>query len=369
MTDYVRPFTLAAVGDLQLGDSSICVGFGFCSRFADVDLNSVFADAAPRWAGVDLMFGNLETTLSSIGLIPDRWDSAQMRGLSRFGRQLRQAGFTVLNVANNHAVQHGTDAFQETVGILREAGIAPCGIRGGGDWCSEPVIVTGSSGSKLGVLGYCHRPRQYGTVTPPYAEGSLDAMLADVARLRPMVNHVAVSLHWGEEFVALPSQQEVHQARTLIEGGASVILGHHPHVLRPVEWYRSGLIAYSLGNFVGDMVWHEPLRKGAVLGCTLGDGCVLHAELTETYVDAGFIPRMLSPSRPIRADLPGPNGLDEASYQDAIGRTIRAQRRAAYGYALRNLGRFRPRLLAQLARVTIQNKLAAMVPGRENPGE
>ena len=75
---------------------------------------------------------------------------------------------------------------------------------------------------------------------------------------------VVVSLHWGEEFVDQPSMQEVELGHAVIDAGATAVLGHHRHVVRPVERYRHGVIAYSLGNLIGDMVWYTAFRRGAI---------------------------------------------------------------------------------------------------------
>ncbi len=361
-----RGFTVSAVGDLQLGDSSICVGFGFHSRYSQTGLAPLFARTGTALPRADVVFGNLETTLSASGLRRESWHSMQMRGEPAFATQLRAAGFTIMNVANNHAVQHGPASFQETLALLRDAGIQPCGVRGTGEWCSEPVRLPLASGLQVGVLSYCHRPRQYGDGVPPYAEGTLAQMVADVSRLRPTVDHVIISLHWGEEFVAEPSEDEVRQARALIDAGAVLIVGHHPHVLRPVERYRGGLIAYSLGNFVADMVWLEDLRRGALLQCAIDSGGVRQATLTRTRIGDDFVPEALGAAETVTGALPGP-GLDPVRYQAAIDRTISAQRRAAYGYALRHLYRFPPRILAQLAGVTLRNKLEALLPASHSP--
>ena len=101
------PFRIVAVGDLQLGDSPTCVGFGFASRYRPDSLARVFEDIAQALAGADLVFGNLETPLSTQGLEAESLSSRQLRGVPGYAVVLRESGFTVLNVANNHAVQHG----------------------------------------------------------------------------------------------------------------------------------------------------------------------------------------------------------------------------------------------------------------------
>ena len=263
---------VAAVGDLQLGDSPTSVGFGFGSRYAGSDLASVLdgiraAGALRGRRGVREPRGPALRAHVATSTLAAR----QMRGDPRFAPMLRAAGFTVLNVANNHAVQHGVGAFHDSVASLRAAGITPCGVRGAAPWASAPVTLV-ANGVRVGVLAYCLRPRQYGGAEPPYAEGSPDEIRADVARLRPDVDALLVSLHWGEEFVPVPSVDETEFARSLIDAGATLILGHHPHVARPVERYGAGVIAYSLGNCVGDMVWYEPFRRGLLLEAEIAGG-------------------------------------------------------------------------------------------------
>ena len=348
---------VAAVGDLQLGDSPVSVGFGLSSRYRSRGLDNVFSAIRPVLAGADFVFGNLECPLSTAGLDVGSWRSAQLRGDPSFAGALARTGFTVLNVANNHAAQHGITAFRETVDLLAEQGIRCCGVRGVGPWCSEPVVLPIPGSRRVGILGYCQRPRQYGPEEPPYAEGTSAEILSDVERLRNggTVDAVVVSLHWGEEFVSQPSRAEVALAHAVIEAGAALIIGHHPHVLRPVERYRHGLIAYSLGNCIADMVWWPRLRQGGVLRCTIDRSGAGSADLTRIYIDAAYRPAPLA-----RSEGNGLHPLDEQAYRRAVRRTVRSQRAAAYRHAAFNLWRYSPRMLGQLAAVTIQNKAGAL---------
>ncbi len=349
---------LVAVGDLQLGDSPSCVGFGFRSRYAQGGLAAALDQLRPVFTAADVVFGNLETPLSNHGLVSGHWDRLQLRGPPEYARDLRAAGITVLNFANNHAAQHGPEAFQETRAALTDAGIACCGIRGEVPWASEPVVLSPPGGIRIGVLGYSLRPRQYDNLVPPYAEGSSEVMAADVGRLRSTVDSVIVSLHWGEEFVDQPSVSEVNLGRSLVEAGATLILGHHPHVVRPVEQYGDGMIAYSLGNLIGDMIWYAPFRRGAVLRCTLTREGVSEAIVDSTYLDDEFRARLAGPGGEIQT---GTIGMPEAEYAAAVKRTVHEQRISSYAYALRNLGKYPPSLLAQLAGRTIRNKIGALL--------
>ncbi|HEX2189571.1 MAG TPA: CapA family protein [Longimicrobiaceae bacterium] len=352
--------TVAAVGDLMLGDSAICVGYGLRSRYSGEGADTLFDGVKHLLAGADMVFGNLETVLSHAGLDPLSLSSAQMRGDPSFAGVLRRAGFDVLSVANNHADQHGADAFAETVALLRAEGIACCGLRGTGAWCSEPVLL--DRGARVGVLAYSLRPRQYGSATPPYAEGSSFEILADVRRLRATVDHVVVSLHWGEEFVARPSADEVTLGRALVDTGAALVIGHHPHVVRPVERHRAGVVAYSLGNFAADMVWQPRLREGAVLRCRLTAGGVEGVEVVGTRIGPDFRPVPSGERQEVEAALGA--GMPAPEYRRAVARTVRAQQLASYAYALANAWRYPRPILAQLVTRTIRNKFAGLVPLR-----
>jgi len=356
---------LRLVGDLMLGDSAICVGFGFASSYAtSALLESALTPAARLLHGADVVVGNLETPLAVDSAQVGPWRRNQMRGKPEMAAVLRRIGFTHLNVANNHATQHGVEAFHETVQALRAAGITPIGLRGRDGWACEPVRHEGSE--SLGLLGYCLRPRQYSLGDPPFAEGPEAAILADVARLRERAGTVAVSLHWGEEFVARPSHDELGLAQRIIAAGATLVWGHHPHVVRPVVWQgrRSAAIAFSLGNFLADMIWHEHTRRGLVLDAVVSLGSVEALSATSIRLDEGFLP-VAESAAPITIDPAiDPQPLDREAYQEAVRRTVRAQQLDAYRYALGHVLRFAPGVLSELAVTTLRNKAAMFLSRR-----
>jgi poly-gamma-glutamate synthesis protein (capsule biosynthesis protein) len=181
-------------------------------------------------------------------------------------------------------------------------------------------------------------------------------VLADIARLRESVDVAVVSLHWGEEFVGLPSESEVAAAHAMIEAGALAVIGHHPHVRRPCERIGQGVVAYSLGNFATDMLWQDSLRSGAILDCTWSEGLRV-ATLTPTVVDQEYRP---VPGAPVACAPGGITGLPEESYRREIAATLRAQRGAAYRYAALRLHRYPPAVLGELAWTTAWNKLGAV---------
>lgn len=348
---------IAAVGDLMLGDSAICTGFGFASRYSESRFEAAMSARRMLFDGADIVFGNVECSLSQHGHEPRQRTSTTLRGRPGYAEGLRAAGVNVVSVANNHASQHGDEAFAETVAMLRQSGVACCGVRGDNPWCSAPAIVE-RNGLRLGFLGYCLRPRQYSPATPPYAEGDAAAIGCDVERLSEAVDHVLVSLHWGEEYVAWPSAEEVLLGQRIIEAGAVAILGHHPHVPRPVQRYRHGVIAYSLGNFASDMIWYPPLRESILLTFELTDK-LEQVSVTPMRIDRALLPAPVEPSN-AEAVVPRVTGLSEAEYRAEVSRTVHAGRWAGYRYAVSNARRFRSPTFRQLLMTTARNKVAAL---------
>lgn len=348
----------------MLGDSSVCVGFGFHSSYPR-DASPAFAQVKDLLRRHEIVVGNLECLLTPIGAGATRFRTDQMRGDPEYARDLRAAGFTALSVANNHAMQHGRAAFDATVASLEAAGIAIVGIKGADDWCAKPVIVRTRAGRRVGILGYCWRPRQYDSSVPPYAEGDIEQVERDVRRLRAVTDDVVVSLHWGEEFVARPSADEVAHARRIIDAGASVLAGHHPHVARTVERYEDGIICYSLGNLVTDMTWETKLREGLIMTCELTGGSPRAVRVFGTHVNRGYAPE-LTGERP--ASSPSETvALSAQEYRAAVRQTVARQRIASYLHAARNASRFPFPVFVTLVATTVRNKLLALSSAGRKP--
>ncbi len=362
MTGNAGVARLIAVGDLQLGDSATCVGFGFRSRVPDRDLGAGLQRFAAAVGRAPLIFANLETPLSDLGLDRRRRRSIQLRGAPSYAEVLRTAGFTVLNVANNHALEHGADAFLDSVSRVVDSGIAVCGRVGTNGWAAQPVLQD-AGGVQVGFLGYSLRPSSAAQGQRWHAQPSHEEIQADVRRVRSLADCVVVSLHWGEEFAPVPSASEVALAHAIVDAGAAVVLGHHPHVARPVERYGNAVIAYSLGNFIGDMIWYAPHREGLVLDCELTRQGVRSVRVWRSRVGDSFLPLVDT-----RDQVPVSQvaGLCDEEYLRLARITVQAQRRALYLYSLRNAWRFKPAILFELVASTVGGKASRLLRGRRD---
>jgi poly-gamma-glutamate capsule biosynthesis protein CapA/YwtB (metallophosphatase superfamily) len=267
---------VVAVGDIALVDAVL--------RRAREGVDP-FAAVRPLLAAADLAMGNLECVLSSrpapaarVGAPPRVTLAAPCAGASL----LTAAGFDLLSLANNHAFDLGPAGALDSLRCVRGAGLAAVGLGGSRAEAEAPVRVT-LGGLRVGVVAFAYDTNR------PAGAGARVALLDDdpvaaVRALRPTVDAVLVSLHWGVEFVHTPTAAQVRLAHALVDAGADAVIGHHPHVLQGVEVYRGRPVVYSLGNFVfGPQRW--PRDASAVLGLTLtraraGEGAVRAVTLT-----------------------------------------------------------------------------------------
>jgi poly-gamma-glutamate synthesis protein (capsule biosynthesis protein) len=246
---------LRAVGDILLGDCHLKIGTGTRSLSRSRGYDFPFEEIQAALDGEEiLLVGNLECALSA--------DRKKFRTLPFAGdiesvQALKRAGFDLLALANNHIFEYGKDAALETEGSLRSAGMQPVGLPGG----SGEEAILQHAGRSLGILAF----NFVRTVRHDHFQHDPSKVLDAVRSLAERTDVVILSLHWGAEFVKEPSAAQVDFGRRLIDAGARVILGHHPHTIQPVEIYQNGVIAYSLGNFVFDTTNWEYGREGIIL--------------------------------------------------------------------------------------------------------
>ena len=347
---------LTIVGDIMAGDSAICVGWGMASRWSADRFGMVIQNTGMLFRDADIVLGNLESPLTPNGRGKTRWHRDQMRAAPEVARSLKHIGFSVVGTANNHAVQHGVEGYVDTTKALEAAGLVALGRRGTAPWVSRPEILM-RHGVSVGFLAYCWRPRQYGPEEPPFAEGNLTEAVSDIKRLSQQCDMIVVSLHWGDEFFDQPSEEQIAAARQLVDAGARIVVGHHPHVLRPIERYGDGVIAYSLGNFCSDMVWLPEARVGAVLTCVCTKDALVSVETDTVETSRDFTVTRSASQIPPRIG----KALSGREYADAVEKSLSRQRLLAYQYAVRNVYRFSWDVLAELVTRTLRHKVHSML--------
>jgi poly-gamma-glutamate synthesis protein (capsule biosynthesis protein) len=216
----------------------------------------IFAEVAPRIRQADLAFANLESPIGDKGHFINMFQAPPeaIKGVA-------YAGFDVVSLANNHTLDYHHAGMFETMRLLEEHKIDWVGAGNNIHEARAPLIKE-VNGVRVGFLAYtemwfihAREPISWeGTEDEPgVAPARLDIIVEDVGKLRSNVDCVIVTIHWGKEYIHEPTPEQKRLARAAIDAGADLVLGHHPHVLQGIEFYKKGVIAYSLGNFVFDL--------------------------------------------------------------------------------------------------------------------
>jgi len=366
-------FDLVAVGDISLGDAAQGVGAGVHATFerlGNANPRYPFEHTAKMFAGAGIVFGNLETVISHTGLVRSRASSLEMRGHPDAADRLAASGFTVLNVANNHMMQHGPAAFAETVAALRRRDIAVVGEADSSHRATIPQVVT-VNGLRVCFLGFAFEPDKYWTGPLGYAFGPDCDMLGQVKLARQSSDLVICSVHWGVEFVRHPAMAEEELGRQLIDAGADVVLGHHPHVVRRIDRYGRGVIVYSLGNFVFDQLWDRWLRTGMVLRLRLSKQGVEAVNVDWTWIGDDYQPRVMA-GEEHRAAVDAFATLEQRpewvsrdeDYAQHYEELVAKNRYESYRHFVRNLRRRPVTYTVQTLLQTARRKAAGVLPSR-----
>lgn len=245
------PVRLVFTGDINLGTRTLPDGL-------PPDSGRGLLVAVDSLLKGDLVIGNFE------GVLADSGESSKCAPRSTrcyafatptwLAPRLAEAGFTTLNLANNHANDYGAEWRQHTEDTFRALGITPYGPVG--TVAITPLVRDGGRMTLVGLVGF---------TTYPHSGNLLDiaASAALVDSIRPLVDILVVTFHGGKEgttatrvpngpeFLAREPRGNLRKfARAVIDAGADAVVGHGPHVLRGVEFYRGRPIAYSLGNFL-----------------------------------------------------------------------------------------------------------------------
>lgn len=261
--------TIKAVGDMILGTNFPN------NRLPAQDGQQIFSNIKPFFGGADLVFGNFESTLT------DYPDSAKdisqnmtfaFRTPPSYAGLLKQAGFNILNVANNHSMDFFEQGFEDTIKNIDQAGMQAVGKKG-------QILYTTVKGIPVAFIGFSYLDYHN-------SMNDLPAAAALVQEAKKQAKIVVISVHAGAEgtdaehvsdrseiFFGENRGNMVNFAHSMIDQGADLILGHGPHVPRAVELYKGKLIAYSLGNFVG----YRTLSTQGPLGYSL----ILQVQMNE----------------------------------------------------------------------------------------
>ncbi len=225
--------TLSAVGDCTLGSDYRVTGaegtFHFAMDAWKNDASVPFSGVASVLAADDLTIANLETPLSRAK--PAVGNTFVFNGKPEYAEILAKGSVELVNLANNHTGDFGPAGAKQTIEAVENAGVGSFG-----NGRVDKRVVKGIEVVNIGYLGG--------------GKGTRAKVVKDVEKHKRPDNLVIVSFHWGVEGLNVPTDDQRTMARAVIDAGANLVLGHHPHVLQGIEKYKDRHIVYSLANFV-----------------------------------------------------------------------------------------------------------------------
>ncbi len=247
-----------------------------------------FANVISPIKSSSLAFANLESPFYDQG--PRAAEGLVFKAEPNTIEGLVATGFDVLSTANNHTLDQNLEGLNYTLSWLRLHNITPIGT---GKDCHKGIIKE-VDGIKFGFLAYSYAAYNDAGIVPHPMVCSFNdqkTMVADIKTLRPSVDYLIVSAHRGKEYVRDPEPEAVITARALIDAGADLFVGHHPHWIQTMEEYNGKFIFYSLGNFVFDQDWSTDTSEGLTLLITFEDGKLKQVKLQPVILEDNCCPR------------------------------------------------------------------------------
>lgn len=261
--------SLVLVGDVMLGR--------MVERKSEEvqDFSTPFRRVAQYLSRADLVFANLENPI--LKNCPPHHTGFKFCATPRMLEGLSLAGIDVVTIANNHSRDFGPQGVAETQEFLRNKGIHITGL--------GELVVLEKGGMKFGFLGFNKAQEE----NPKLSVGELELIRESDSK----ADFLVVGMHWGVEYrdKALPGVRKL--ARELVEAGADVVVGHHPHWIQENESIDGKPVFYSLGNFVFDQFWSEETRRGLVVKLIFEDRRIANQELLPVYINSSAQPEFI----------------------------------------------------------------------------
>ena len=298
-SDSTKTVTISFVGDLMCHSPQ----FQFAQISKDsFDFKPVFREVKKYLSKSDLTIGNLETTISG--------KKSRYSGYPLFNtpeeylEALKDAGFDILLTANNHSLDRGKKGLLRTVELIKKNGLESVGSYNS-QQDRDSIRIYEINGIKIAILAYTYGLNgNYIAKNEKYLVNVIDTTLLkqDILNARNKnADVVLVYFHFGNEYQRNPSSFQKGIVKRAIDYGADLIIGSHPHVIQPIEYFSSnknkigkGLIAYSLGNFISNQRWRYS-DAGIILNLTITKNILTqevrlsNADIIPTWVFKGKV--------------------------------------------------------------------------------
>lgn len=275
---------LYLVGDIFPANLGYNTGFGVSSKFLKHH-GKLWAQSTKEILGdADIVFCNLESPL-----IHDKEfsNNNSFAGHETFAEFLKHNKIGIVSISNNHILEQGIDGFNSTCEILEKNKIKYIGKNENNLSNIEIININGIK------IGFCAFNGIQDIDNPDlYAELEESYIMKTIDKLKSMkLDYKIISLHWGNEYINYPSLNQIKLAHKIIDKGINIIAGQHPHVIQPIEEYNSGLIFYSLGNFLFDMLWSKNVRHGLAVRLILNKNKRIDYKLINIQLQKDYSPK------------------------------------------------------------------------------
>jgi hypothetical protein len=248
-----------------------------------------YVEVVPALCSADMVFANLEVPVKADHSRNEYKTFIHYSHPGPTGDLLKLLNIGCVSLANNHVFDCKLPGLQATIDILDELGI----FHTGAGWLPEhikPVIID-KNDCTIAFLAYVDKNTNPGTEQfPELLINYFDVkrVLADIGDVRDSVDRIIVSLHWGRDYSNFYTKNQQELARQMVDAGADIIMGHHPHTLQPYEIFDGKLIFYSLGQLCfGDTVWEGKLRA---LKKKTKSGMIVKITIDRDYLNHSLVP-------------------------------------------------------------------------------
>jgi poly-gamma-glutamate synthesis protein (capsule biosynthesis protein) len=213
------------------------------------DPESVYGDLLPDLRQSDLRITNLECPL--VDRESAVWKSGSvLRGEVNHVGGLKAVPFEVVTLGNNHVFDHGVTAFEKTLALLDDRGIKTVGAGMSAEDAKRPLIIEVNK-IRIAIISFSEGEDLTAAVDGPGVFGwEIDAVADIVEQLKNTIDFVSVISHCGVEYIPFPPPYVAGAFQRIVDAGADLVIGHHPHVPQGIQIYNQSPICYSLGNFV-----------------------------------------------------------------------------------------------------------------------
>jgi poly-gamma-glutamate synthesis protein (capsule biosynthesis protein) len=304
--------SMVAVGDIMLSRN-------VAAKMRDADDPLLpFRNVSALLDDSDLVFGNLESPLAPpeeeiAGESPDEsktgWDgivggkSLVFAAPNKSVLALSRYRFRLVAMANNHALDRGEAGITHSIRRLSANNIQVAGAGGSLEEAWQARIVE-LKDRKIAFLAVSYASWNYGTdERNEYVARieDLERLKSRVRALKSQADYIVVCMHAGEEYTGEPARIQVEFAHAAIDAGVNLVVGSHPHWLQPLERYKTGLIFYSLGNFIFDLDSSLATREGAAVRLIICANGLVSAEVFPIEIENSCCPRLARPDEIPRA--------------------------------------------------------------------